>query len=230
MTNAKAPSFLTTAGELLTPLEFERLFRAAPSLMRQKKGSGEPVLVLPGMAASNLSTKVLRAYLSWLGYEVHGWNLGRNNGRVKDMFAPVAAQVQQLYSQENTKVHLIGWSLGGIIAREVARDFPYLVSQVITMGSPIVGGPKYTSFRSFYESRGVDLDQIDRRIAEREKRAIRVPVTSIYSKQDGIVGWQASIDNINPMADNIEVSATHLGLGISPDVFKIIGRKLLNRH
>lgn len=226
MTKARAPSFLTAAGEVLTPLEFERLFRAAPGLMRQRRGNGEPVLVLPGLGATNFSTAVLRAYLSWLGYKVDGWNLGRNDGRIRDMFEPVAEQVQGLYAREMRKVSVIGWSLGGIVAREVARDYPGIISQVITMGSPIVGGPKYTSFRKFYESSGVDLEQIDARIAAREKKPITVPVTSIYSKQDGIVGWQASIDSISPGADNIEVAATHLGLGISPDVFRVIAGKL----
>ena len=222
----KAPSFLDTAGEVLTPLEFARLMAAAPSLVRQQRGAGEPVIVLPGLGASNISTAVMRSYLSWLGYNVQGWNLGRNNGNVGAMVPLVADQIRQTHRQTASKVNVIGWSLGGVIAREVARDYPIAVSQIITMGSPLVGGPKYTTFGRFYEDNGADLDAIEARIAERERRPITVPVTSIYSKRDGIVGWQASIDKTNAQAEHFEVGATHLGLGISPDVFKILARKL----
>ena len=94
------------------------------------------------------------------------------------------------------------------------------------MGSPVVGGPKYTSFGGLYEGRGLNLDAIEARIEAREATPIRVPITAIYSKRDGIVGWQASIDRRNAQVEHREVTATHLGLGISPDVFKIIAQVL----
>ena len=115
-----------------------------------------------------------------------------------------------------------------MIAREVARDFPETVRQVVTMGSPIVGGAKYTSLGRHFERQGADLDAMEAAIAARESRPIKVPVTSIYSKRDGIVGWQASIDRYNAQVEHIEVRTTHLGLGISPDVFRIVARKLSN--
>jgi hypothetical protein len=223
------PSFMVIAGEALTPLELARLTLALPSLSRQQRGNGEPVIVLPGLGASNVSTIVLRQYLSWLGYQVHGWTLGRNDGNVSAMLPLVAKQLEQFHASSKAKVSIVGWSLGGVLAREVARDYPSAVSQVITMGSPIVGGPKYTTFGKFYARGDVDLDAIEVRIAQREQRPIRVPLTSIYSKRDGVVAWQASIDKLNHNADNIEVKATHLGMGISPDVFKIIARKLASK-
>ncbi len=125
-------------------------------------------------------------------------------------------------------MHVVGWSLGGVLAREAARDYPETVRQVITMGSPLVGGPKYTSMGALFKKRGVNLDKIEATIAARESTPIAVPVTSIYSKRDGIVGWQASIDKHTADIEHIEVGATHLGLGISPDVFKILARKLAN--
>ena len=222
----KAPSFLTLAGEGLTPLELTRLVAAWPALARQQRGSGEPVIVLPGLATSNASTVLMRNYLSWLGYSVHGWTLGRNGGNVRELLPPVVEQIKQLKAQSGLKVSVIGWSLGGVIAREAARQSPENVRQVVTMGSPVVGGPKYTSFGGIYAARGADLDAIEETIATRESRPISVPITAIYSKRDGIVGWQASIDNHNSQVDHREVKATHLGLGISPDVFKILAEKL----
>ncbi|CAA0081869.1 Uncharacterised protein [Halioglobus japonicus] len=226
MNQPVTPPFSAIARESLTPFEFTRLFAAAPALALQARGSGEQVIVLPGLGASNRSTILLRSYLSWLGYQVQGWELGRNSGNVEQLLPLVAAQVRQVHRQTGSKVNVVGWSLGGVLAREVARENPGIVRQVVTMGSPVVGGPKYTVFGNMYKRRGIDVDAIEATIAARENIPITVPVASIYSKRDGIVGWQASIDRHTPGADNIEVGATHLGLGISPDVFRIIARKL----
>lgn len=229
MSKLESPSLLALAREGLSALEFARLMAAAPALALQTRGSGEPVIVLPGFGASNTSTIPLRGYLTWLGYEVHGWALGRNRGDVRQLLPQVVDQVRQVYLRSGSPVNIIGWSLGGVIAREVAREHPASVRQVVTMGSPVVGGAKYTSMGGLYEKRGVDLDVMEATIAARESTPIRVPVTSIYSKNDGIVGWQASIDRHNSQVDHIEVCTTHLGLGISPDVFKIIARKLARK-
>ncbi|MFT6032292.1 MAG: hypothetical protein ACI854_000821 [Arenicella sp.] len=222
----KPPSFITTAKELLTPLELARLVAATATLTKQPRGNGEPVMVLPGLGTSDVSTLIMRKYLSWLGYDVRGWNLGRNNGNVGDLLPQVTEQINRHYARTNARTNLIGWSLGGVLAREIARDKPKLIRQIITLGSPVVGGPKYTTFGRLYKSRGANLDAIEARIAARESRPIRVPITAIYSKRDGIVGWQASIDKLNPQTEHIEVKATHLGLGISPDVFKVLAKKL----
>ena len=228
MHELKAPSLMALAGESLTPFELTRLVAASPSLARQTRGRGEPVLVLPGLGASNSSTALLRSYLSWLGYNVQGWTLGRNRGNVAEMLPWVVDQLRVLHARTGSKVHAIGWSLGGILAREAAREYPETVHQVVTLGSPVVGGPKYTSMGALYTRNGGNLDDIEAAIAARESTPISVPVTSIYSKRDGIVGWQASIDRHSSDIEHIEVRATHLGLGISPEVFKILARKLAN--
>ena len=122
MHELKAPSLMALAGESLTPFELTRLVAASPSLARQTRGRGEPVLVLPGLGASNSSTALLRNYLTWLGYNVQGWTLGRNRGNVAEMLPWVVDQLRVLHARTGSKVHAIGWSLGGILAREAARD------------------------------------------------------------------------------------------------------------
>ena len=229
MRTPEAPSILAIARESLSGLEFARLMAASPVLALQPKGRGQSVIVLPGFSASNTSTVPLRRYLTWLGYEVHGWELGRNTGNVRELWPQVFDEVRQIYARSGSPVDIVGWSLGGVIAREVARDHPEIVRQVITMGSPVVGGAKYTSMSRLFKQRGVDLDEMEATIAARESTPIRVPVTSIYSKNDGVVGWEASIDQHNTQVEHLEVYTTHLGLGISPDVFKIIARKLARR-
>ena len=226
MRTIEAPSILAAARESLSVLEFARLLAASPALALQPRGRGEPVLVLPGFVASNTSTVPLRHYLNWLGYEVHGWELGRNTGNVRELLPQVFDQVRQIYARSGSPVNMVGWSLGGVIAREVARENPETVRQVVTMGSPVVGGAKYTRMGGMFEQRGVDLDAMEAAIAARESTPISVPVTSIFSKNDGVVGWKASIDRHNSQVEHLEVRTTHLGLGISPDVFKIIARKL----
>ena len=226
MNTPEAPSIFAAAREGLSGLELARLMAASPALALQPRGKGEPVIVLPGFSASNISTVPLRRYLTWLNYEVHGWELGRNTGNVRELLPQVADQVRRVYARSGSPVNIVGWSLGGVFAREVAREHPEIVRQVITMGSPVVGGAKYTSMGRLYEQRGVDLDKMEASIAARESTPISVPVTSIFSKNDGVVGWKASIDQHNSQVEHLEVRTTHLGLGISPDVFKIIARKL----
>ena len=226
MPELKAPDLSAILGEGLSALEFTRLTAALPSLALQPRGDGQPVLVLPGIGASDVSTVPLRRYLSWLGYAVKGWGLGRNAGNVRELLPEVIEEVRKMSQLHKNKVNLVGWSLGGVFTREAARENPEYVSQVVTLGSPLVGGPKYTSLSGIFEKRGADLDQIEATIAERESTPIRVPLTSIYSKRDGVVGWQASIDRHSPQVEHYEVCSTHLGLGISPEVFKIIATKL----
>lgn len=226
MIEPRPPSIMAMAGESLTPLELPRLLAASPTLALQSRGSGQPVMVLPGLGASNTSTAPMRRYLLWLGYDVQGWRLGQNRGDVAAMLPRVVEQLEEFHADSGSRVNLVGWSLGGVLAREAARDNPALVRQVVTMGSPIVGGPKYTSLGRIYAQRGQDVDAIAATVAARESTPINVPVTSIYSRRDGIVGWQASIDRRTRGAENIEVSATHFGLGFSPAVYKILAQKL----
>ena len=206
--------------EALTPLEFPRLALQAPRLALAPRGSGERVLVWPGFGAGDSSTSLLRAYLSYLGYRPRGWGLGQNNADVLKLLDVLREQVQQLASDE--RVSIIGWSLGGYLAREVARDCPELVTRVITLGSPVVGGPKYTTVAGMFEG----VDEIEALVDARYDRPLTVPVTAIYSKLDGVVAWQACIDDRSPNVEHLQVTSTHIGLGFSPDVLRIVAHRL----
>lgn len=207
------------------------------------------IIVCPGFAAGDASTKPLRRFLQNSGYRVEGWGLGRNlagtdkqatlddlterwdpeppgeyhgEAGVPYLCDRLTERVQSRFDVEQVPVTLIGWSLGGYLAREAARDLPDIVDQVITMGSPIVGGPKYTSAARFFESRRQDLDWIEREIAKRESRPIEQPITAIYSKSDGVVGWSAAQDYVSKNVNHIEVSGAHLGLGFNPTVWRLV--------
>jgi pimeloyl-ACP methyl ester carboxylesterase len=212
--------------ELRGLLELPRLLLRAPALARAPRGHGEPVVVLPGYNTTDGSTVILRAYLSYLGYDARGWRLGRNRGDVRALVPRVIASVDRLAHGTGRAVRLVGWSLGGFIAREVARERPDAIAHVITLGSPVVGGPKYTIVGQRYRRRGFDLDAIEAQIEARNRTPLRTPITAIYSRADCIVAWEACIDRHCETVEHVEVATTHLGLGFSPDVYEIIARRL----
>lgn len=222
----RPPSRQALWREGLTAVEPALLALNGIKLARQPRGDQRTVVVLPGFGAGDLSTVPIRRYLRSIGYDARGWGLGQNTGEVASFVGVMIDQVAAIAEEQQRRVPVIGWSLGGVIAREVARERPDLVEQVITLGSPVVGGPKYTRVGQVYQARGADLDAIEQVVESRNARPIRVPITAIYSKTDAIVAWQACIDHLNPQAEHVEVRTTHLGLGIHHDVFVEVAQRL----
>ena len=196
-----------------------------PLLSLAPRGDGHPVLVLPGLIAGDGSTRILRRYLRERGYDVQGWGLGRNLGPRPGIEKGMFDKLEQLHGQDGRKVSLIGWSLGGAYARLLAARRPELVRNVITLGSPFSAGPRSTNAWQVYE--GVSGQRADDPTRWRDVQATpRVPFTSIYSRTDGIVAWQGSIEIVGPQAENVEVHASHLGLGANPAVLYAVADRL----
>ena len=213
--------------EALGLLELPRLFFRFPELIWQPRGEGRPVLILPGWGAGDGSTAVLKAYLRLLGYRAHGWGLGRNRGAVADLLPKILKRIFSLSRRsKQQKVDLIGWSFGGYLARELARERADLIGQVITLGTPVIGGPKYTVVARRFHRRGIDLDAIAAEVEMRNRIAFTTPVVALYSRRDAVVAWQACIDPNAQNVEHVEVQTTHLGFGFSPDVYKIIAQRL----
>lgn len=226
MHEPRPPALQLLLGEALAFGELPRLVLRSPELARLPRGDGAPVLVLPGFGAGDASTLLLRGYLRYLGYAVHGWGMGLNQGDVRALVPHVIERTRRLVERSGVPVRLVGWSLGGTLARETAREQPELVRQVVTMGTPVIGGPKYTAMANVFRRGGVDLDAIEREIAERERVPIRVPITALYSRADGVVAWQACIDRVSPAVENVEVAATHVGLGFAAEVYRHVALRL----
>ena len=213
--------------EALTVFEPARLALNGWRLVARRTRHPQTVMVLPGFGGNDPSTAPLRAYLRGLGHDVHGWSLGTNRGDMQRALTVLEQRVGDLAARPpKAKVALVGWSLGGVLSRELARRLPDLVSQVITLGSPVVGGPKYTSLAHAYRRLGVDLDQVEREAARRAEVPAHIPITVIYSRSDGVVAWQACIDHVNAHAEHVEVRTTHLGLGIHHEVWRIVADRL----
>jgi hypothetical protein len=205
------------ASTLLAQLPLLRLF--AP------RGEGR-TLVLPGFMSDDSATWLLRRFLDSLGYQVSGWRLGLNRGAL----LPLLETITQRVRDEGEPVHLVGWSRGGIIAREVARDCPELTRSVVTMGTPVRGGLGATSIRGAIErDTGVTPESARALMRSRRCRPITVPITAIYSRTDGVVAWRACIDEESPDVTHVEVVSSHTGMGFHAEVFREVAKALAAR-
>lgn len=216
------------AGEALGVLQLVRLLAATPRLARMPRGDGAPVVDMPGWRAPEASMAPLRRYLRRLGHDARTWGLGTNIGNPRRDAELMARSVAELAEETGREVALVGWSLGGVIAREVAREVPDRVSQVVTYGTPVIGGPNHTI------AAGTMSDEERDRVEELIERThlenpITVPVTAIFTRRDGIVSWPACIDRWTPGVRHVEVYSTHVGLGIDPDVWQVVSAALATR-
>ena len=213
--------------ELRVVPELVTSFLPRPFAAKLPRGRGEPVLVLPGFAADDIAIRLLTKRLKALDYRAETWGLGRNTGNMKKLMPQLIERVQQFSATAGAPLKLVGWSLGGVMARDIAREYPALVSQVITLGSPVVGGAKYTTFGSGYQKKGYDLDRMAQTANDRETaKTIPVPVTALYDRRDGIVNWAACIDRHNRHVHHIEVQCSHLGMVVDHGVFVQIAKSL----
>lgn len=221
-----APTRSSLLREVRITRELPRLLLGSPRLALAPRGNGDPVLLVPGIGSDDWATAPLRHYLRRLGHDARGWGLGRNHGDVEALVEDVTAVLASWHEAAGRPVHLIGWSLGGVIAREVARAHPHHVAQVISYGTPVVGGPVYTIMGSRYSPQTIAhiLDIVD----QANRTPIAVPLTSIFSRADGVVAWRASIDTVHPHAQHVEVRSTHTGLGLDPDVWLAVAHRLVD--
>jgi pimeloyl-ACP methyl ester carboxylesterase len=208
-------------------LQLNTIPLALPWLLRAPRGDGHGVLVLPGLLATDTSTQPLRAFLRGLGYQVRGWKLGRNLGPTQVVIDGMRRTVRELASSTGSPVSIIGWSLGGIYARELARQQPALVREVITLGSPFaLTDPRQSHADRAFERRR-RLFAVDRvPTPEEVRRPIGVPSTAVYSRRDGIVAWQACIEPETDLHQNVEVRCAHLGFGVDPATLWLIADRL----
>lgn len=209
-------------------MEFAALLLMLPLLRRSApKGAGQPVLVLPGFMADDNATWVLRRFLDDIGYSVTGWQMGRNIGPSQPLLDALVARCEKLRRGHDLPLNLVGWSRGGIMARELARVRPDLIRHVITLGSPVRGGPASTSIgRLVQASTGMSEADMLALVKQRERTPITTPITALYSKTDGVVAWRAALDEINPNVDHIEVASSHIGFAVNAQVYRIVAQRL----
>ncbi len=210
------PSSRLLALEQLCVLEYGALVPALPFLAALRDGNGSPVLVLPGFTGTDRSTLPLRRILEWRGHSVHGWRLGLNVGPHPGAVEGMQRRFLDLHERYGVPISLVGWSLGGVYARELARMYPDAVRQVVTLGSPFrLRGRDRTSATWLYDAVRPRDDPFFGAPPEEQRPVLPVPTTAIYTRTDGIVRWHACIETAGDRRENIEVVGTHSGLGVN---------------
>jgi pimeloyl-ACP methyl ester carboxylesterase len=209
-------------------IDIPALFAAAPFLLTAPRGKKHGVVVLPGFGADDRSTVLLRRYLSLLGYDVHGWKRGRNVRRPGEDLPVVIEQIKGLKDKHGREVSLIGWSRGGIMAREIARQIPDCVRMVITLGSPFADPTANNVGVIWKLLTGEDVPRNPERMRQLAA-PIPVPATAIYTRADGVVAWRACLEQPGPNRENVEVRSTHIGLGFHAPALWVIADRLAQR-
>jgi hypothetical protein len=193
-------------------------------------GDGHPIVIFPGLASDKHAIGPLKDFCERLGYVAYDWGRGFNTGPqgdVDEWLDHLAQHVCELTAGHEEQVSLIGWSLGGIYAREVAKALPHRVRQVVTIGTPFAGTDEQTNVGWVYRLVNGQPPVLADAMLRRLRTPPELPTTSIYSRTDGIVAWQACLNPESAtQAENIEVDGSHCGLGWNPKVLSIIADRL----
>jgi pimeloyl-ACP methyl ester carboxylesterase len=206
--------------------EFGAFIGALPLLSLAPRGDGHPVLVLPGLVASDTSTRPLRGFLKNKGYAVSGWRQGRNLGLRDGVQQAMVDLVRDLSDMHGRKVSLVGWSLGGLYARQLAKMMPDLVRSVITLGSPFAGHPRATNAWRVYEMASGRRAEEDHRFGGPLSQTPPVPTSAIFSRTDGICAWQSCMEKTSTTSESIEVESSHCGMGHHPAAVYAVADRL----
>ncbi len=192
------------------------------------QGDNHPVLVFPGFLASSRSTRTLRQYLADLGYRSHRWKLGYNMGYSYKLHYGMRDRVTRLVERYGEKISLVGWSLGGVYARELAREMPDIVRKVVTLGSPFRGHPSSSNVhRIFNMFTEVPYEEMPVSFLENMAHPPPVPTTAMYTRGDGVVAWQSTVELSERYdVENIHVGGAHMGLGFNPRVLYALADRL----
>jgi pimeloyl-ACP methyl ester carboxylesterase len=197
----------------------------APPVENVPKGDGHAVIVLPGFLTGDWATKELIAWLAKVGYDARGWGPGMNWGPSAACLTRCATLLDEAVERSGRKVTLIGRSLGGVYARELAKDAPEKVVRVVTLGTP-VKFPIATPLSPFADALAGNFDESFKgRVADLPRNP-PVPVTAIYSRKDGIVPWAACLIEEGPASENVEIDSPHTIMGTNPAAMRVIADRL----
>jgi len=219
------PSRGRLVGELATALQPARLLLQSQRLAVAPRGDGRTAMLLPGWKAPESSMWPIGSYLERLGHRTVGWGLGTNRGTVEEYRDRLVAQVPGMVEGSGRPINLVGWSLGGVVAREVARQLPGQIHRVVTFGTPAIGGPTYTiGAATFGHEESTRIRELQEQLDTTEP--ITVPITAIFTRRDAAVAWRACIDRASTDVTMVEVTSSHIGLGLDPDVWLTAAKAL----
>lgn len=221
------PSPLHVAAEIRAVGEFGSFALAAPLLRRCLPEGNRPVFVMPGFLADDNSTVPLRRTLDSLGHITYGWDLGRNLGPTPEILDGIVERLDELH-QKHGPIDIVGWSLGGIFARELARIAPHTIRQVITLGSPFqIETPTDSNASAMYRALShLHAPELEMRVPAYVREPLQVPATSIYTRSDGVVRWHHCLNHDEDHTENVEVYGSHCGLGFNLAALIVVADRL----
>jgi hypothetical protein len=223
----RPPGLALLLAEARGIFEFNASLLFSPLLMRAPKGDGHPVLTLPGFLASDLSMAPMRRYLREIGYDAYAWKMGRNIGGISRIRAALRERLAEIHAATGRKVSLVGWSLGGVYARDLALQEPDMVRYVVTLASPFANDVRATNATRLYEALSGETVGENSELRMAIAGDLPVPTTSIHSRTDGIVNWRTCLLRPSETAENIEVHlASHVGLGVNPAALWAVADRL----
>jgi pimeloyl-ACP methyl ester carboxylesterase len=223
----RPPSLFLMLAEARSLFELNSSLLLSPLLMRAPRGDGHPVLALPGFLASDLSMAPMRRYLSELGYDSYAWEMGRNTRGISRMRLALRDRLAGIHAATGRKVSIVGWSLGGVYARDLALQAPDMVRCVVTLGSPFANDVRATNATRLYEALSGEAADDNPELRAAIAGDLPVPATSIYSRTDGIVNWRTCLLRPSDTAENIEVHlASHIGIGVNPAALWAVADRL----
>ncbi|MEA3389624.1 alpha/beta fold hydrolase [Sphingobium sp. CCH11-B1] len=222
---ATLPPVQQLLGNLSMPFDLARTRAQADDLATQMRGDGRPVLLIPGLMASEQRMGWLRHILSAGGYRAHDWGMGRNFGPRPDSLTRIDARLDAIRQERDEPVTLVGWSLGGLYAREYAKFAPHKVAGVVTLGTPFSGDPRANhAWRLYQLVSGFPVDRPPFPCTREEKPP--VPTVALWSRRDGVILPECARGRAGERDKAIEVDCTHMGFAAAPEGIAAVGRAL----
>ena len=215
-----APAWPLLLGELSAPFHWMRGQRASVEIARGHDGGGRPVLLLPGFLADEARLSLLADTLRRANYRAKRWKQGRNLGATASTLGDIVERVEVIHERYGRSVALVGWSLGGLFAREAAKRAGPLVDQVVTLGSPITGDLRANNAWWLYErvaGHAVDAPPVPLD-AERPPQ----PTVALWSARDGVVAAASARGTDADRDWAVEVDCTHMGFVSDPAALSAI--------
>jgi pimeloyl-ACP methyl ester carboxylesterase len=228
VTSSVSPSLaLRNAEPFRATLEYESMSQTDGEALPE--GDGHPVILIPGLASDERALLPLRNCCEALGYAVYDWQQGFNlgpHGDTDEWLHNLAEHVRGVATLHSRRVSLVGWSLGGFYAREIAKLRPPLVRQVLTLGTPFAREGQETQVAWLYRLVNGRASLVDEQFSTRLCTTPPVPTTSIYNRADGVVAWQTCLLDGSFEAEDVQANSSHAALPWSPQVLRIVADRL----
>lgn len=225
MTN-DAPPLSLLLGEMWAVRDWALArFRPQP-IAADVVGNDAPVITLPGFMAGDIAMAQMRESLRAAGFRARGWQLGANLGASHDTIERIHARVNDVAQREGRSVHLVGWSLGGVFAREYAKRHPEMVASVVSMGSPFSGSRKANNAWRLYgivAGHSVEDTPIEFHPADKPD----VPTYALWSKKDGVIAAASACGLPHESDRSMELECGHMAFAYAPESVRAVIECLL---